>query len=115
MDLSVEAECFGAKIRISEDEVPTVIQPVLSPDLEEEERMAQAEAMPIPAVGAGRTGIYLDAIRKAVQMITDRPVFAGVIGPFLWRAACLMSRKPWFTATASRTWCIKSFARPLIS
>lgn len=82
MDLSVEAECFGAKIRISEDEVPTVIQPVLSPDLEEEERMAQAEAMPIPAVGAGRTGIYLDAIRKAAQMITDRPVFAGVIGPF---------------------------------
>ena len=25
MDLSVEAECFGAQIRVSDDEVPTVV------------------------------------------------------------------------------------------
>ena len=29
-----------------------------------------------------RTGIYLDAIAEAKKLITDRPVFAGVIGPF---------------------------------
>ncbi|MCI9437632.1 MAG: methyltransferase [Lachnospiraceae bacterium] len=75
MDLSVEAECFGAKIRFSEDEVPTVVQSVVSTEEE-------AEALIVPPVGSGRTGIYLDAIRQAAEEITDRPVFAGVIGPY---------------------------------
>ncbi len=36
----------------------------------------------MPEVGAGRTGLYIEAISKAAQAITDRPVFAGVIGPY---------------------------------
>ena len=75
MDLSVEAECFQAQIRVSEDEVPTVIGSVVS-------TLEEAEALVVPPVGSGRTGIYLDAIRQAAEEITDRPVFAGVIGPF---------------------------------
>lgn len=75
MDLSVEAECFGAKIRISDDEVPTVVGSVVSTE-------DQANALEIPEIGAGRTNIYIEAIEKAAEMITDRPVFAGVIGPF---------------------------------
>lgn len=75
MDLSVEAECFGAKIRVSEDEVPTVIESVVS-------TKEEAEALVVPPVGSGRTGIYIDAIRQAAEEITDRPVFAGVIGPY---------------------------------
>lgn len=75
MDLSVEAECFGSQIRFSDGEVPTVVGSVVS-DLE------AAEKLEIPAVGAGRTGIYIEGIEKAVKLITDRPVFAGVIGPF---------------------------------
>ncbi len=75
MDLSVEAECFGSQIRFSDGEVPTVIGSVVS-DLEATEKLE------IPAVGAGRTGIYIEGIEKAVKLITDRPVFAGVIGPF---------------------------------
>ena len=75
MDLSVEAQCFGAPIHISEDEVPTVTGCVVSSPEE-------AEALQVPPVGAGRTDIYIDAIRKAVKLIDDRPVFAGVIGPF---------------------------------
>ena len=31
MDLSVEAECFGAEIRVSDDEVPTVVGKPLLP------------------------------------------------------------------------------------
>ena len=73
MDLSLEAEAFGAKIHVSDDEVPTVVGALVT---EPEE----AEALEVPPVGAGRTGIYLDAIRKA--KITDRPVLAGIIGPF---------------------------------
>lgn len=75
MDLSVEAECFGAKIRFSEDEVPTVIGSVVSTEEE-------AEALAVPPIGSGRTGIYIDAIRQAAAEIMDRPVFAGVIGPY---------------------------------
>jgi len=75
MDLSVEAECFGSQIVFSDDEVPTVIGAVVSDEDE-------ANAMVVPEVGAGRTNIYIDAVAKAVEMIQDRPVFAGVIGPF---------------------------------
>ena len=75
MDLSVEAEAFGATIRFSDDEVPTVIGRVV----EDEDA---ANALEVPAVGAGRTGICVEGIRKAVEIITDRPVLAGVIGPF---------------------------------
>ena len=74
MDLSVEAEAFGSTIRFSEDEVPTVIGSIVSD-------MDEAEALQIPAVGTARTGLYVEAIRQAAQLITDRPVFAGVVGP----------------------------------
>lgn len=75
MDLSVEAECFGAKILTYDDEVPAVTGAVV-------ETMEDAEALVVPKVGDCRTGLYIDAIKKAKELITDRPVFAGVIGPF---------------------------------
>ncbi len=75
MDLSVEAEAFGAQIAISEYEVPTVTGALVA-DQE------SADALAIPPVGAGRTGLYVEAIAKAAQRITDRPVLAGIIGPF---------------------------------
>ena len=75
MDLSVEAECFGSEIRVTDDEVPTVVGCVV-------ESMEDAQALRVPEVGEGRTGIYVDAIKKALELITDRPVFAGVIGPY---------------------------------
>lgn len=75
MDLSVEAEAFGATIKFSDDEVPTVIGAlVTSPE--------EADSLNIPEVGAARTAIYIEAIEKVCKLITDRPVFAGVIGPF---------------------------------
>ena len=75
MDLSVEAEAFGCNIRFTDDEIPTVIGALITSEEE-------AQALAVPAVGAARTGQYIDAIAKAKQRITDRPVFAGVIGPF---------------------------------
>lgn len=75
MDLSVEAEAFGSQIRISDDEVPTVIGSIVNSE-------EDAQALAVPSVGAGRTGRYIEAIGKACRLITDRPVFAGVIGPF---------------------------------
>lgn len=75
MDLSVEAEAFGSQIKVSDDEVPTVVGSIISSEEE-------AEALKVPEVGAGRTGKYIEAIAKACELITDKPVFAGVIGPF---------------------------------
>ena len=78
MDLSVEAETFGATIHVSDDEVPTVVGAIL----EDAESVEDVEGMKQPKVGDGRTGIYIDAISEAVKLITDRPVFAGIIGPY---------------------------------
>jgi len=82
MDLSVEAECFGATICISDDEVPTVKGRLIND-------MDEAEALKVPAVGACRSGLYVDAIKKAAELITDRPIFAGTIGPFSLAARLL--------------------------
>ena len=75
MDLSVEAEAFGSAVHITDHEVPTVVGAIVTSEEE-------AEALEIPAVGAGRTGLCVEAIRKACETITDRPVLAGVIGPY---------------------------------
>lgn len=75
MDLSVEAEAFGANIRFSEDEVPIVVGSIVK----SEEDVINLK---VPKVGAKRTRIYLDAMKKAKQEIKDCPVFAGCIGPF---------------------------------
>ena len=75
MDLSVEAEAFGANIRFSEDEVPIVVDSIIKSE-------EDAINLKVPKVGAKRTQIYLDAMKKAKQEIKDCPVFAGCIGPF---------------------------------
>lgn len=75
MDLSLEAEAFGAEAMFFDDE-PPAIQGALITTQEE------ADALAVPAVGAGRTGMAVEGIRQAKALITDRPVFAGVLGPF---------------------------------
>jgi uroporphyrinogen decarboxylase len=82
MDLSVEAECFGATICVSDDEVPTVKGRLIND-------MDEAEVLEVPAVGSCRSGLYVDAIKKASELITDRPIFAGTIGPFSLAARLL--------------------------
>ncbi len=82
MDLSVEAECFGAKVLFSETEVPTVTGRIVN-------GAAEAAALQIPPIGTARSGLYIEAVKKAVMLITDRPVFAGMIGPFSLAARLL--------------------------
>ena len=82
MDLSVEAECFGATVRVSDEEVPTIVGRLVNDEDE-------ANALVVPEVGAARSGLYVDSIRKAVELITDRPVLAGIIGPFSLAARLL--------------------------
>ncbi|MCB6312462.1 uroporphyrinogen decarboxylase family protein [Gordonibacter pamelaeae] len=75
MDLSVEAEAFGAETVVSDDEVPTVVGALVDEDTD-------PSGIVVPAVGVGRTGLYVEAIAKVAPLIDDRPVLAGAIGPF---------------------------------
>lgn len=75
MDLTVEAEAFGAKILIADEEIPTVTERLVSD-------AASVEALQIPSLDAGRVPEYLKANRLAAEQISDRPVLAGCIGPF---------------------------------
>jgi uroporphyrinogen decarboxylase len=75
MDLSVEAEAFGASIRFEEWEVPTVIGRKVTD-------AAGVSALPVPSVGAGRTDVYLATSRGLRSTIDDAFVLAGMIGPF---------------------------------
>lgn len=75
MDLSVEAEAFGAAVRFYDDDVPAVEKGII-------DDISDAENIAVPEIGAGRTQICIDGIRQAKEVITDRPVFCGVIGPY---------------------------------
>lgn len=75
MDLSVEAEAFGASVRYFDNEVPAVTGQLVSDEDE-------AAALAVPGLDAGRVQLCIDAVRMAVEKITDRPVLAGMIGPY---------------------------------
>lgn len=75
MDLSIEAEAFGAQVRFAADEVPAIIGQLISDE-------DDANALEIPSLSAGRASLCIEAVRKAKQRITDKPVLAGMIGPY---------------------------------
>ena len=75
MDLSVEAEVFGAEIVFKDDDVPTVKKGII-------DDICDAESIVVPPVISGRTAICIDGVRKAKEEIKDIPVFCGVIGPY---------------------------------
>ena len=75
MDLSVEAEAFGANCVYHPDDIPTITGQMI-------ETEEQADALVIPEIGAGRTGIVLEALKHSLTLVNDRPVFANCTGPF---------------------------------
>lgn len=75
MDLSVEAEAFGAHAVFSEGNVPTITgQLVSDPD--------DAEALAVPSIREGRCPKVIEGIRLAKKKISDKPLLANCIGPF---------------------------------
>ena len=75
MDLSVEAEAFGANVHYSENEVPVVTGQLI-------EDMDAAQALQIPSLDEGRARTCVEGVRLAKQRIQDKPVLAGIIGPY---------------------------------
>lgn len=75
MDLTVEAEAFGARIAFPENELPNILGHLLADP-------SDIESLPVPDMSAGRVPEYLKANRLAVEHIKDRPILAGCIGPY---------------------------------
>ena len=75
MDLSIEAEAFGAKCTYHTNDIPTITGQLIS-------TQEEADALQIPELGAGRTGKVLRALGKTMTLVNDRPVFANCTGPF---------------------------------
>ncbi len=75
MDLSVEAEAFGAPVCYSETENPTVSGSIAS-------TAEEIAALAVPHPGDKRTAELLRCAELCAGHFTDRPVFGGMIGPF---------------------------------
>lgn len=75
MDLTVEAEAFGSQVVFEENSIPTVIGRLVS-DYE------SVSALEIPTLDRGRVSEYLKADVLIAKNITDKPVYAGCVGPF---------------------------------
>lgn len=75
MDLTVEAEAFGASVRFSQDDIPAVVGRLLTgPE--------SVRDLVVPGLDSGRVGEYLKANRLVASRISDKPVYGGCIGPF---------------------------------
>lgn len=75
MDLTVEAEAFGCDIRFADNEVPTVVDPLL--------RSADdISRLKVPPLCRGRVSEYIKANKLSAENIADTPSLAGCIGPF---------------------------------
>ena len=75
MDLTVDAEAFGASVTFKGNEAPSIREPLV--DSAEEVR-----ALKVPDVHSGRVDVFLDAVKEAGKLIPDRPVLGGQLGPF---------------------------------
>jgi uroporphyrinogen decarboxylase len=75
MDLSAESEAFGCTVQFSDEEIPTVTgRRVVD--------RAGADALIVPEPGAGRTGVFLETVRR-LTTLPERPfVLGGLVGPF---------------------------------
>ena len=62
MDLSVEAEAFGAELQFRDDDVPSVRKGII-------DDIFDAEGIVVPPVGSGRTAVCIEGVRKSKQEI----------------------------------------------
>ena len=75
MDLTVEAEAFGARIRFSENEIPSILGRLV-------QDAGSVAGLEVPSLDRGRVPEYLKANRIVASRIKDKKVFGGCIGPF---------------------------------
>ena len=75
MDLTLEAEAFGCQIEFQENDMPHILGRLVT-------CAEDIENLKVPDMYAGRMQEYLKANKLTVELGIDKPVLAGVIGPF---------------------------------
>lgn len=75
MDLSTEAEEFGATILMEDWEVPTVTGRLVT-------TMEEIERLQVPSVGSKRTTVYLRTVEQLRGSGRNAIILGGMIGPF---------------------------------
>ncbi len=75
MDLTTEAEAFGAPVTFSDGAVPAVSGRLLT-------SVDDISRLQVPSLSAGRIPAYLKANLLTARAVSDRPVLGGCIGPF---------------------------------
>lgn len=75
MDLSVEAEAFGAEVAMTDDEVPAVVGRRIVD-------AAGAAGLRVPDVGEARTSVQLEVVRRLKASREVPWIVAGLTGPF---------------------------------
>lgn len=75
MDLTLEAEAFGATVHFPEEEIPSVTGRLVC-DYD------SVAALAVPSLEVGRVPEYLKANRLAVEHIHNKPILSGCIGPY---------------------------------
>lgn len=86
MDLTVEAEAFGAKLHFSENDVPSVAERLLHDRNE-------VENLRIPDTDTARIPEYLKANRLAAERINDRRSLQVVSDLILWQVDFMICQK----------------------
>jgi uroporphyrinogen decarboxylase len=75
MDLSLEAEAFGSQIEFQENDMPHILGRLLN-------NSDDIYKLRVPELTTGRVPQYLLANKITVEQTKNKPVLAGVIGPF---------------------------------
>ena len=75
MDLTVDAEAFGAQVNFSEKQAPNVVNHILG----SKDEIADLQ---VPDIHSARVDVFTQACVEGKKIITDRPVFGGMLGPF---------------------------------
>jgi uroporphyrinogen decarboxylase len=82
MDLSVEAEVFGAAVHFSDHELPVVTEGRIR-------SRSELETLGTPAPGANRSAVTLETVRQLANAPGAPLVLGGCIGPFSLAARLL--------------------------
>lgn len=75
MDLTVDTEAFGGKVKFSDKQVPSIVKHVVK-------TAEDIRNLKVPDVHSGRVDVFTGAVKEAQKLITDRPIFGGMLGPF---------------------------------
>jgi len=75
MDLTLEAEAFGSQIEFQENDMPHILGRLLT-------CAEDIENLKVPNLNTGRVQEYIKANKLTVNLGIQKPVLAGVIGPF---------------------------------